>query len=937
MSVADTLVTSESKAYVERDLRSMGTANVPLPKQTESIDKSNVEQYLDVEDDDKFEYMPDVLFTSFSNSTCDDDKYGACDESVASAGESQQAGVPKGKKVILRNVSDVAGFELDLIDSMGLSKASSMKKNDSELMESVAPSINVAVTDKDAFNPFSIDKGTDGSITEKGAQEAGNSIVPPVDDAEVAQSPSKILDSVEHVLENEEMARSTSKLSLGSKASKASKTSKTSFIGLTSSKLSIGSRASKKSAISDAKSMERGGSKLSLGSKVSNGMERAGSRLSVASKGSKGSKLSKKIDTTSSRISTSSKTSKKSLTKLDTMTPAVIQMDPNLADAVISPLNMQQAEDARNDIVVDSNNSVTKGDESNCGWFGISCQDRFNCFNYQSESIGAEDRDITGEKETPMGETNNIIPADATTDENLSSPTDNEPEEEIVKEDSNVVDHEHKDPLKNSTDEPISNEEMLPTSIEETTKELKVEDATRVNDEELEEKDAMKLNEEELEEKDATKPSGEDVVEDVMKVDGTMGNASPASREGMHLKIDTENLAPANDLVIDNTSPANNSLKSPSKKRSIFKRSLKFASSPAKGFKNKNKEGTPQKPPTHPKQSSPPVLASPKKSISFKKIGSPFKSMTSPRSTPVVNEEDLIDSGVVETAVFAASVVLKKGGPTSTAKSSASVVLISGLKKGKNLPPKLEKNINKDSTVAASVAVDALGSGITQPKVVPLILNTLEAKGYRFTPYKPVPEDQSVLASSITKSGAGGNSLEESKAAATITSNSIASPSTAASAMREQRSIASSTPTPKPANEFVGYRDIMDTVESAELASKESEKITNDNASESFITKDTDYVSKIAGSRRSKNQSESPESSSSSDSVSSESEEPVPRSPRISARRSKSPQRKYNKKPTSPDKNVNIYIMDKDKDNKALSRVLASLNLSQESSSSSSE
>jgi len=55
---------------------------------------------------------------------------------------------------------------------------------------------------------------------------------------------------------------------------------------------------------------------------------------------------------------------------------------------------------------------VTKGDESNCGWFGISCQDRFNCFNYQSESTGAEDRDITGKKETPMGETDNVIPTD---------------------------------------------------------------------------------------------------------------------------------------------------------------------------------------------------------------------------------------------------------------------------------------------------------------------------------------------------------------------------------------------------------------------------------------------------------------------------------------------------------------------------------------------
>ena len=130
-----------------------------------------------------------------------------------------------------------------------------------------------------------------------------------------------------------------------------------------------------------------------------NRMERTGSRLSVASKGSKGHELSIKIDATSSGISTSSKTSNKSLTKLDAMTPAVIKMDPNLADAVISPLNMQQEEDERNDIVVDINNSMTKGGESNCGWFGISCQDRFNCFNYQSESTGAEDRDITGKKE----------------------------------------------------------------------------------------------------------------------------------------------------------------------------------------------------------------------------------------------------------------------------------------------------------------------------------------------------------------------------------------------------------------------------------------------------------------------------------------------------------------------------------------------------------
>ena len=100
----------------------------------------------------------------------------------------------KGKKVMLRNFSDVTGFELDFIDRMGSSKALSVKKNDSELMGSVAPSINAAVTDKDAFDPFSTEKGTDGSIAEKGAQEEGNSVVPPVDEAEIAQSESKILD-----------------------------------------------------------------------------------------------------------------------------------------------------------------------------------------------------------------------------------------------------------------------------------------------------------------------------------------------------------------------------------------------------------------------------------------------------------------------------------------------------------------------------------------------------------------------------------------------------------------------------------------------------------------------------------------------------------------------------------------------------------------------
>ena len=61
-------------------------------------------------------------------------------------------------------------------------------------MGSVAPSINAAVTDKDAFDPFSTEKGTDGSIAEKGAQKEVNSIVPPVDEAEISQSPSKILD-----------------------------------------------------------------------------------------------------------------------------------------------------------------------------------------------------------------------------------------------------------------------------------------------------------------------------------------------------------------------------------------------------------------------------------------------------------------------------------------------------------------------------------------------------------------------------------------------------------------------------------------------------------------------------------------------------------------------------------------------------------------------
>ena len=421
-----------------------------------------------------------------------------------------------------------------------------------------------------------------------------------------------------------------------------------------------------------------------------------------------------------------------------------------------------------------------------------------------------------------------------------------------------------------------------------------------------------------------------------MKMDDTMEDHTGLGEE-TQLKVDTEELetTAASDPThnFDTSSPAS-SIKSPSKKKSIFKRSLRF-SSPAKSFKKKSKAEVSPKPPLGPVTTSPKRIISPKKSISFKKIGSPFKGMSSPRSAPVFNEEDLIDSGVVETAVFAASVVLKKGGPTSTAKSSASVVLISGLKKGKNLPPKLEKNINKDSTVAASVAVDALGSGIAQPKVVPLILNTLEAKGYHFTPYKPVSDDQSTMAPSTIKSNTGANSVAESKNnASTNVSNSVASPSTVASAMREQRSQASSSPIIKSENEYVGFRDIMDTVESNELASRGSEKIQEDN--ETSNVENNNVSESCITEKKSAAKYESTVGSSSSDSTSSEREEVDPRSSRIATRKARSPQHKYNEQPISPDKNVNTY-MDKNKDNKALSRVLASLNLSQGSSSSSSD
>merc|ERR1712151_1418552 len=256
----------------------------------------------------------------------------------------------------------------------------------------MGPSINVSASNNEEFNPLTVQKPADvqdASIANKDAQLTG--------EGSVSKSPSNILDKVDQVLEDEEVARSTSRISLGSKASKNSKSSqasKKSLVGRTSSKLSIGSSISKR-LVSNSKSMERGGS-----------------RISVGSKGSKGSRLSKKLGLTSSKLSVSSKTSKKSLTTLDTTTPAVIQMDPNLHDSVISPLNMQQAEDAVDDIAADGGNSIAKGDESNCGWVGVSCQDRFTCFNYDAtQSFAAEERAIDGAELTPQDETNNVQPA----------------------------------------------------------------------------------------------------------------------------------------------------------------------------------------------------------------------------------------------------------------------------------------------------------------------------------------------------------------------------------------------------------------------------------------------------------------------------------------------------------------------------------------------
>ena len=136
--------------------------------------------------------------------------------------------------------------------------------------------------------------------------------------------------------------------------------------------------------------------------------------------------------------------------------------------------------------------------------------------------------------------------------------------------------------------------------------------------------------------------------------------------------------------------------------------------------------------------------------------------------------KDEFDSYLAEVAVHTACMVLEKGGgDIATAQDSALSILLKGMKNykqgifivnntsnKKKLKQQKKKMIEDDALQAASIAVTALSTNISNKQVVDLVINTFNMQGYKCSPY---------YSRDITTHKNGSNSSSSSSSTSSLT------------------------------------------------------------------------------------------------------------------------------------------------------------------------